>query len=306
MNQLRVFLVIGIALIFASSLKAQYIIEQIEYGIPINYELLPEGTDFDAPFEEAKFFLNLPESKLKASAYNEDEEIEIQKSTIYISGDNFAVESQTKEDGKITVISNYNKGMLYYVLWSQKKVYEMSKKDMEDIQAEAYTAVKKMMEQLPPEMRQQARLAMEEKKDPHESNQHLISTGKTMTKYGHKCKQYMIEGDNEVMIIWASDDRIGLAKKAKAVSEKLSKIFPSMDEEKKDEWELVSGKIPIEVRTYQMNPMAGARIEIQAITKINETKPPAKKFIPPGEADGFTKSSFKEMMNQMMQGKGDY
>lgn len=303
MNKLRVFLVICIALIFSSSLKAQYIIEQIEYEIPINYELLHEGTDFDNPFEEAKFFLNLPESKLKASAYNEDEEIESQKSTIYISGNNFAVESQTKEDGKITVISNYNKGMLYYVLWSQKKVYEMSKKDTEDIQAEANAAVQKMMEQLPPEMREQARLAMKEKKELHELNQHPTSTGKTMTKYGFKCEQYMIEGDNEVMIIWASDDRLGLAKKAKAVSEKLSKMFPSMDEEKKDEWELVNGRIPIEVRTYHMNAMSGASMEIQAITKIEKTNPSDEKFIVPGEADGFKRSSFKNMMNQMMQGK---
>jgi len=303
MNKLRVFLVMGIVLIVASSLKAQYIIEQIEYEIPINYDLLPEGTDFDAPLEEAKFFLNLPESKLKASAYSEDEVTESQKSTIYISGDNFAVESQTKEDGKITVISNYNKGMMYYVLWSQKKVYEMSKKDMEEIQAEANAAVQKMMEQLPPEMREQAKLAMNEKKGLQESNQHLTSTGKTMTKHGYKCDQYLIEGEHEVMTIWASDDILGLAKKAQHISEKLAKIFPTDDNKNKDEWELVSGRIPIEVRTYQMDPMVGARMEVQAITKIEKTNPPAKKFIVPGEAEGFTRSSFKEMMNSMMQGK---
>jgi len=304
MKKLRMILVTGIVLMFANTLTAQYIIEQIEYEIPINYELLPEGIDLEDPVDEAKFFLNLSESKLKESAYSEYEEIETLKSTIYIGGDNFAVESQTKEEGKITVILNYNKGMIYYVLWSQKKVFEMSKDDMDDIQAEANAAVQKMMEQLPPEMREQAKMAMEEKMGQQESNQKIVSTGKKMNKYGYSCEQYMIEGDNEVITIWAADDRLGLAKKAQSVSEKLSKIFKTDDTKNKDEWELVSGRIPIEVRTYQMDPMVGASMEIQAITKINKINPPAEKFIAPGKAEGFTRSAFKEMMNQMMQGQG--
>jgi len=293
----------GIALMFANSMKAQYIFEQIEYEIPINYELLPEGTDFEDPVDEAKFFLNLSESKLKESAYSEYEEIETLKSTIYISGDNFAVESQSEKEGKITVILNYNSGMIYYVIWAQKKVYEMSKEDMENFQAEANAAVEKMLAQLPPEMREKAKMAMKEKMGHQESNQQIVLTGKKMTKYGYKCDQYMIEGDHEVITIWASDDNPGLAKKAQSVSQKLSKIFQTDDHRNKDEWELVSGRIPIEVRTYQMDPMVGARMEIQAITKINKTNPPAEKFVAPGEAEGFTRSSFKEMMNQMMQGK---
>jgi len=293
----------GIALMFANSMKAQYIFEQIEYEIPINYELLPEGTDFEDPVDEAKFFLNLSESKLKESAYSEYEEIETLKSTIYISGDNFAVESQSEKEGKITVILNYNSGMIYYVIWAQKKVYEMSKEDMENFQAEANAAVEKMLAQLPPEMREKAKMAMKEKMGHQESNQQIVLTGKKMTKYGYKCDQYMIEGDHEVITIWASDDNPGLAKKAQSVSQKLSKIFQTDDHKNKDEWELVSGRIPIEVRTYQMDPMVGARMEIQAITKINKTNPPAEKFVAPGEAEGFTRSSFKEMMNQMMQGK---
>ena len=290
-------------LMFANSLKAQYIIEQIEYEIPINYELLPEGTDFEDPVDEAKFFLNLSEKKLKESASSEYDEIEIQKSTIYISGDNFAVESQSKEDGKITVILNDNTSMVYYVIWSQKKVFEISEDDTEKIQEEVNATVQKMLKQLPPEMREQAKMAMKEKMGEQESKQQIVATGKKMNKYGYKCEQYMIESAHEVMTIWASADQLGLAKKAQSVSEKLAKIFRTDEQKNKDEWELVSGRIPIEVRTYQMDPMVGARMEIQAITKINKTNPPAERFIAPGEAEGFSRSSFKEMMNQMMQGK---
>jgi len=300
MNKLRIILVMGIVFMFANSLKAQYIIEQIDYEIPINYELLPEGTDFEDPVDEAKFFLNLSENKLKESAYSEYEEIEIHKSTIYMDGENFAVESHSKEEGKVSIILNYDTGMMYYVLWAQKKVYEISKEDIEGIQKEADAAVQKMLEQVPPEMREQAKIAMEGNRGNQKSVQKIKPTGKEMNKYGYKCDQYMVEGKHEVMTIWASDDRLGLAKKAKSVSEKLSKMFPSTNKEEKDEWELVAGKIPIEVRTYQMDPMIGARMEIQAITKIKETKPPAEKFISPGEAEGFSRSSFKEMMMQMM------
>lgn len=307
MNKLKMILVMSIVfLVFvvANSLQAQYIIEQIEYEVPINYELLPEDIEFEDPVDEAKFFLELSESKLKESVQREYGEIEIRKSTIYIDGDNFAVESQSEEEGKTTVILDYNKGMIYYVLWSQRKVFEMSKEDMEDIQEEAEAAAQKMLEQLPPELQEQAKAAMEEKEEHKESYWQIVSTGKEMNKYGYKCDQYMIEGDKEVITIWASDDILGLAKKVQSVSDKLSDIFPSEDEEDKDEWELVPGKIPIEVRTYQMDPMEGPKMEIQAITKINETKPPAEKFISPGEAEGFTRSSMKEMMMQMMEMMG--
>jgi len=294
----NVLAMITVFLVFlvANSLQAQYIIEQIEYEVPINYELLPEDIEFEDPVDEAKFFLNLSESKLKESVQKEYGEIEIQKSTTYIDGENLAVESQSKEEGKTTVILNYNKGMIYYVLWSQKKVFEMSKEDMEELQEEAEATSQKLLEQLPPEMREQAKASMEEQDQYKESYREIVSTGKNMNKYGYKCDQYIIEGDQEVITVWATDDILGLSEKLQAVSSKLSEIFPSEDMEDEDEWELVPGKITIEVRTYQMDPMEGPRVETRAITKINETKPPAEKFIPPGDAEGFTRSSMKEMM----------
>ena len=79
------------------------------------------------------------------------------------------------------------------------------------------------------------------------------------------------------------------------------RVYNTMSAKKEEFQELVPGKVPIEVRTYQMDPMEGPKMDIQAITKISETKPAAEKFIPPGEAEGFTRSSMKEMMMQMME-----
>ena len=49
------------------------------------------------------------------------------------------------------------------------------------------------------------------------------------------------------------------------------------------------------------NMMGMPEIEITALTKISQTKPPASKFTPPSTADGFIYGSMKDMMSGMMQ-----
>ncbi|WP_461633034.1 hypothetical protein [Labilibaculum euxinus] len=290
MSKLKMILLMGFVCLYSIKLQAQYIIEQIEYEIPINYELVPADKEFEDAADEARFFLQLPESKLKDAAQKEYGDIEIIKSTIYIDGDNFAVESSSQEDGKTTVILNHNKGLIYYVLWSQKKIYEMSAEDMAEIQKDADAVMQKMMANLPPEMKEQSQPAKQ-----------ITATGRRMVKYGQRCSEYLLEDEQELMVIWASDDSMGLAKKAKSMSEKLAEIFPSMDEDEQDEWDLAAGKIPVEVRTFRLDAMDGAQMEIQAITRINQVNPPVEKFILPAEAVGFGRSSFKDMMTQMQQ-----
>ncbi|MBN2596847.1 hypothetical protein [Labilibaculum sp.] len=302
MSKLKMILLMGLVCVFSIKLKAQYIIEQIEYEIPINYELVPADMEFDDVADEARFFLQLSDRKLKDAAQREYGDIETIASTIYIDGDNFAVESSSQEEGKTTVIVNHDKGIIYYILWSQKKIYEMSNGDMADIQKDADAAMQKMMSQLPPEMQEQAKMTMKTEKGRLKTTKQITATGREMIKYGQRCSEYLLEDDRELMVIWASDDSMGLAKKAKSMSEKLAEIFPSMDEQEQDEWELVAGKIPVEVRTFQLDAMEGAKMEVQAITRMTKTTPPAEKFILPAEAVGFGRSSFKEMMTQMQQG----
>lgn len=301
MSKLKMILMMSFVCVLSISLQAQYIIEQVEYEIPINYELVPEAMEFEDAADEARYFLQLSERKLKEDAQGEYGEIEMIASTIYIDGDNFAVESQSEEEGKTTVILNHNKGIIYYILWSQKKVYEMSNDDIVDIQKDADAAMQKMMAQLSPEMQEQAKMAMKNEKGQKQATKQIKSTGREMIKYEHRCSEYLLEDEQEVMVIWASDDNMDLAKKAKSMSDKFDEIFPSMGEDEQDEWELVAGKIPVEVRTFRLDAMGGAKMEIQAITRITKTKPPVEKFILPSEAVGFERSSFKEMMTQMQQ-----
>jgi hypothetical protein len=301
MRKLKMILMMSFVCVLSISLQAQYIIEQVEYEIPINYELLPEDKEFGDAADEARFFLQLSERKLKDAAQKEFGDIEMIASTIYIDGDNFAMESHSEEEGETTVILNHNKGIIYYILWSQKKIYEMSNDDVADIQKDTDAAMQKMMAQLPPEMQEQAKMAMKNEQGRKQATKQIKATGREMIKYGQKCTEYLLEDDQEVMVIWASDDNMGLAKKAKSMSDKLDDIFPSMGEDEQDEWDLVAGKIPVVVRTFRLDAMEGAKMEIQAITRITKTKPPVEKFILPSEAVGFERSTFKEMMQQMQQ-----
>jgi hypothetical protein len=90
---------------------------------------------------------------------------------------------------------------------------------------------------------------------------------------------------------------------AENISEKFSKIFNMGEDEETDEWSLVKGKIPVEVREMSQDmEMGEPNFNITSILKIESKTPPADKFYVPGEEDGFTYGSFSYMMEQMMQG----
>ena len=110
---------------FVNLLKAQYIIEQIEYEIPISYDLIPEDTEFEGSEDESNYFLNIPENKLKEAAAAEGKEITEERSMIYIDGENFAVETESSNLGKITMVLDMKSKMMYLIMWTPKKIMEI-------------------------------------------------------------------------------------------------------------------------------------------------------------------------------------
>ena len=304
MNNSKLIFRIFVAFLFftsTNSLKAQYIIEQIEYKIPISYELIPEDVEFEVPEDEINFILNISESKLKEAALAQGSEIKEEKVTIYIDGENFAVETESEEMGKVTTVFDTKTGIMYAIMWSQKKVIEIKPEDM-DKMAEKYKATtEKMLENLSPEMREQVRAEMEKEKKQSPVKYDAQPTGKKMKLYGFNCEEYRVNKDEDVITIWASSDEYGILKEVDRVSKKFDELFKSSDDESVDEWQLVPGKIPVQVRTYTSSMMMGEPIlVIRAITKIERKKPPTDTFRVPGENEGFTKGSMMDMMMQMM------
>ncbi len=288
-------------LISVNCLMAQYIIEQIEYTIPFNYDLIPEDKEFESEEDEGSYILSIPESKLKEAALAEGMEILEEKSTIYIDGDNFAVDTKSEDMGKVTMVSDMKTKMMYVIMWDQKKIMEIKPEDLAKMEERVMNAAEAMLENIPPEMRDQVKAEMEKEKNKPQVKYDAQPTGNKMKLYGFNCEEYRVSKDDELIAIWASDERVDLANDIDRISGKFDELFKMNEEEDIDEWELVPGKIPVLVKTYRFS-MTGEEpgITIQAITGIENKKPSADKFKVPTEDDGFTKGSMMEMMMQMM------
>ena len=252
--------------------------------------MMPADKEFSSSTDVAKYFLNLPDSKLTG-----DKTANMSKTTIYLQGNNFATDDDSPDEGKTSTIINTNKGMFYMVSWPHKSVMQMSVKDMKEMQKKAIETQKEEMKKLSPKMRKQI-----EEDDANKKSQNGYKTkftGKERKINGFDCKQYMIEHGEDVKMVWAADDNKGLGKHIESITNMMKSVFTSGEEEK-DEWELLPGKIPIEVRSFYSG-MDGSQIVVGKIKKISEEKPPAGKFMPPGKDQGFTTRSLKEMMMQM-------
>jgi hypothetical protein len=285
-------------------LQAQFIIKQAEHTIPISYSLIPEDVEIESEEQEALFFMTIPIDKLKQAASEEGREIDTNESSIYVDGDNFAVEDNS-EMGRMTVISNAKDGVMYMVRWAQKSVVVMTPEDLKKIEEQANAAMEESIKMMSPEMQAQIREAMEqEKQQKSGAKQAANPTGKKMSINGFNCELYITKmEEGNITGIWAAPDDMKITAAAENISEKFSKIFSMGEDEETDEWSLVKGKIPIEVREMSQDMSMGEpSFSITSIQKIERKTPPADKFYVPGEKDGFTHGSFSDMMKQMMQG----
>jgi hypothetical protein len=234
----------------------------------------------------------------------EDREIWEEKSTIYIDGENFAVETESKDMGKVTMVSDIKTKMMYVIMWDQRKVMEFKLEDMAKMESRAMQASESMLENLPPEMREQMKAEMQIEKNKSQVKYKAVSTGNKSKIYGFSCEEYRVSKDDEFITIWASTDHPEIVEKVDRISGQFDELFKTDQEEDIDEWQLVHGKIPIQVKTYQTSMSTGEPgISIQSIMGIYNKKPPADKFRVPGEVEGFSKGSIMEMMNQTVPGE---
>ena len=291
--------------LLAGSLDAQFIIQQSEYTVPLSYSLIPEDVEIESEEQETLFFMSIPIEKLIQAAREEGQEIDKNEQAIYVDGEKFATE-YTSEQGKMSLISNANDGIIYNVIWPQKKVIVMTQEDLKNIEKQAEAMTQAMMEKMSPEMQEQIKAAMQEEKNKQSSvEQTAKPTGKKMTINGFSCELYMIEGeDYGGMGIWAASDDMNITGNIERMTGKFAKMFNMGEEDQPDEWSLIDGKIPVEVRQMSSDMAMGMPgFEITSIEKIEKKKPPVEKFYVPVEKDGFTRVSYSDYMKQMMPGQ---
>jgi hypothetical protein len=299
-RNMNVLLILNIFLM-AGSLQAQFIIKQVEYEVPISYSLVPEDAELESEEEEALFFMTIPTEKLKQAAIEEGREVNTNESTIYVDGDNFAAEDNS-EMGKMTVISNAKDGVMYMVMWAQKRVMVMTPEDLKKMEEQATAAVEESIKSMSPEMQAQIRASMEQEKQQKPGVKLVANpTGKKMTINGFNCELFTIKKEEgNITGVWAAPDDMKITATAEKISEKFSKMFNMGEDEETDEWSLVRGKIPVEVRKMGLDMSMGEpTFNITSIQKIERKTPPAEKFHVPGEKEGFTHGSYSDMMKQM-------
>ena len=125
------------------------------------------------------------------------------------------------------------------------------------------------------------------------------ATGKKATLYGFDCEQHLASDETETVMIWATADRAGAVAAVREATERFAELLEMEEGDEIDEWDLLPGKIPIEVRRYGGAMSMGVpTISIQAITKIDSARPSADHFRLPAESEGFTTMTLKEMMMQ--------
>ena len=310
-NQTDIMIILSFLLIMVFPLSAQYILEQIEFETTAGYEFAPE--DFEpASFEEAAlFFLNIPDEKLKAAAQEAGDDIDVQKISLYIDGSNYAMEMNSA-DGKTSAVSDAKAGKMYYIMWAKKIVIVYTAAEMKAMEQNAKKMAEEAMKNLPPEYREKYLAEMKSGGSAPAVKYKSRPTGKKATKYGMACEQYVITQDNgedeaedqEVRVIWAAKDNPDLVKLMEKTKKDFAKMFPTESGETEiDEWDILPGKIPVEVRTYRPSLAGNAEISVTAVTKIEKKSPPPDKFHVPSEKEGFKHGTMQDMMSEMMPGE---
>ena len=195
---------------------------------------------------------------------------------------------------------------MYMVQWAQKRVVVVTAEDLKKMEEQANAAVEESIKMMSPEMQAQVRAAMEQEKQ-QKSGAKLAAnpTGKKMSINGFDCELYITKKEEgNITGVWAAEDDMKITAEAERITGKISKMFNMGEDEQTDEWSLVKGKIPVEIRKMDQDMSTGEpTFSITSVLKIERKTPPSDKFYVPGKEDGFTHGSFSDMMKQMMQGQ---
>lgn len=226
------------------------------------------------------------------------------QSTAYFRQNDFAFESTSPEEGKITVVADAGSGMMHTIMWQQKLVLKMNAADVSQMQKKTEDMMNQMMQNLSPEMQEQLKQYQNQAKTGKPEKPKVVATGKKKKIGEWMCEQYLVEKPGEFEVIWAAEDREGLRKRLEDLAQKIDKMMPDEEEEsgvKWDEFDLIPGKLPVETRRFHFSPYSGsADMEIETITGIERRDPPAEIFKVPGKAQGFKVQNMQEMMQEMM------
>ncbi|MCZ6821172.1 MAG: hypothetical protein O7G31_17020 [Calditrichaeota bacterium] len=305
--------------------SAQYILAMEKFEIPEDLLwTLGNDEDLEDPEERTAFFASLPESKYLRKAEAEGITLEKSISTIYVDGNNFAVESMALDEGKMTFIYLEN-GDIYMVMWNKKKVIKTSQEEINQMKKDATAMISQAQQNMPnmdallskymtEEQKQQMQEAMNKLKGmgqgmpdqtPQEKPKVTIERPGTKRKLlGTEAELYIAKAGKKVEGIWAIDNDRALAAKFLEMGENMTAAFEMEGLKEIKEWEIIPGKFPASKTTVEMG-MRGGRlsVDVEYYTSIKRETPTADKFVPPGKDEGFTQGTLMDLMPGMNSAK---
>ncbi|MFQ5605351.1 MAG: hypothetical protein ACE5HS_18955 [bacterium] len=296
-NTLYVKILIGLfALLAVSSVTAQrgLVVKQqeITYDQNILYQLDPDNPNMQNPEKRKSLILNADVNKLNQIASESGQEPNVEKSTIYVLNKNFRMDSQSREHNW-TVILRKDLNKLFQIDWNTNIVIEISLDQMEQMQKNAASQMQKnmpnlekMLENLPPQQRQEALEGM--KKSGYDlpgmktkkSQPTVKKTGRTKTiKSFSNCEEYLIQDGDKTISLWATAQNPALVKKFHQIAQEFKNSFQFDEDDENEPWELVKDRFPVLVKTFEENWMqGGGELKVQEFLSAEEIPIPLSKF----------------------------
>jgi hypothetical protein len=205
------------------------------------------------------------------------------------------------------MISEVATGNMFIIMWAEQMILEVGPDDIKKVQEQTKEAVEEMIKDMPPDQQEAVRSEMLKESGSSEKSFQANATGKTTEISNFLCEEYRVQEDDEIMSIWVTQDTQGLLEAVDMMANEFDALFEMNEDGGFDEWQLIPGKIPVQVKSFSLDLMMGEPvIFVETIIQIKKEKPAAEVFRIPDEAMGFTRSSYMEMMQNMMEVEEDY
>ncbi len=227
--------------------------------------------------------------------------------TVYLGDQAFRVDMPSPT-GKISQIFHIRDGKIYGLMWAQKKYTEMSiaqmKKMREGVQAQMQQLAKspemqKMLEQLPPDMREKMMKQMQGAMGASPgaagkpAGPQIKKTGRHKTLHGFPCDEYLVASETSTQYVWATKVKPALLNSFKNFGEQLSQLSGGAGKESEFElWKQLPDAMPVLIKDFNHRKDENVALEVTELKSFAEKTLPASTFSVP---KGFTKVSLMEM-----------
>lgn len=261
-----------IVLYLIESISAQVIIKQTNYeDLIISSKLIPANIDYESE-EFQNFVFNLPLEKLLKSSNENQVNVLKETTTIYMEDNNLAADMVSEEMGRVTMVFKAKSNIMSTIMWKEKKIMEMKQSSDDNLWGDSETD-----------------------ENLYEGENNFNATGRIRTINGFECEEFIGYQNESVVSYWMAEPDKNQYDEMKKMGVKLGEIFQD-EEEEINEWEIIPGKIPIEIRTLFM--FGEPTISIETIEKIESKSPPSEIFNVPGKSEGFTKMNMMDVMQE--------